>query len=607
MSARRRAARAARTPGPLRRTLAIATPFLRKHRWLVLAGFVALLAEVAFRVLEPWPLKVAVDSLAVSLGATGQATAGIPAATTGLLVACGGALLAIVCLRALTSFLSTVAFALVGSRVATELRAKVFAHLQSLSVRYHASAPAGDTVQRLVGDVGRLQEVAVSAGLPLVGNVLTLVVLAVVMLWLDPMLTLIVAVSAAVYLLMSRSSARAITEASRTTRKGEGALADTASETFGAIRVVQAYGLEDERGASFEKGNEKALHEGVKARRLAAALERRTDVIVGIATALVLVGGGWQVLQQQMTPGDLVVFVSYLKIAMRPLKDLAKYTGRIARAAASGERIADLLDVPVDVTDAPGAIAMGRANGDLRFDNVFLADGRGTPLFHGIDLHIRAGETVCLLGPSGAGKSTLASLATRTVDPAWGTVSIDGVDLREATVASVRSQVSVLLQDTVLFATTVRENIRFGRLDATDDEIEDAARAASAHEFVLSLPEGYDTLLGGRGDTLSGGQRQRIAIARAILRDAPIVILDEATTGLDPASRSAVAESISLLTEGRTTITITHDAAAAAAADRLIWLENGLILEDGPTAELRAKEDSRIAAWFRASSEGVTT
>lgn len=605
MSRSRTARAEARAARPIHRTLAIARPHLRPHALLLLAGLLVLLLEVAFRVLEPWPLKLVVDSLAVSLGATGAATTGIPPATIELLVGCGVALLVIVCLRALSSYLSTIAFALVGSRVATALRARVFDHLQALSIRFHATAPSGDIVQRLVGDVGRLQEVAVSAGLPLIGNIITLVTLAAVMLWLDPMLTVVVAASALVYWVLSRRSGKAITAASRTTRKGEGRLAESAAETLDAIRVVQAFGLERERGSVFARGNAVALREGVKARRLAAALERRTDVIVGIALALVLVGGGWQVLQNRMSPGDLVVFTAYLKLAMRPLKDLAKYTGRIARAAASGERVADLLETPVEVVESPDAEPLRAHAGAVSFENVTLADGRGTPLFRGLSVDLRAGESVCLLGPSGAGKSTLAALVGRSMDPAWGRVTIDGVDLRAATLDSVRGAVSVVLQETVLFATTVRENIRHGRLDATDAEVESAARRARAHGFIAALPEGYDTVLGGRGNTLSGGQRQRIAIARAMLRDAPIVILDEATTGLDPESKHAVQRSLDELTAGRTTLTITHDPAAVTGADRVLWLEDGRIVEDGDPTALLADPGTRLSQWFRTARSAM--
>lgn len=590
-----------KTPSPraLRRSLAIVRPHLRGKASLIVLGMVALLADVVFRVLEPWPLKFVVDSVSVSLGATTGATAGIPQASLGLLVACATLLLGIIALRAVAAYASTVAFALVGSRVATELRARVFAHVQSLSARYHSTASSGDVVQRLVGDIGRLQEVAVTAGLPLVGNIFTLVVLVVVMTFMDPLLTLVVVIAAALYAASSGRSSTRITEASRTTRKGEGVLADTASEALGAMRVVQAYGLERRLAGSFAAGNDRALTEGVRARRLAAGLERRTDVIVGFATAAVLLGGGWQVLSGSMTPGDLVVFVAYLKLAMRPLKDLAKYTGRIARAAASGERVADLLAEPVEIADGPHAAALPALRGDVAFEAVSVDDGRGRTLFRDLSLHIPAGQHVCLLGPSGAGKSTLAGLLVRAADPRSGRVRLDGIDISRATIASVRSSVSLLLQESILFATSIRENIRYGRLDATDAEVEDAARRAFAHDFVAALPDGYDTVLGSRGGTLSGGQRQRIAIARALLRDSPVIVLDEATTGLDPHARSQVGASLQALTRGRTTLSITHDVSQALSADRVLWLENGCIVEDGAPHELVDRADSRVHAWMR--------
>lgn len=591
--------------GAVRRTLDLARPHLREHPGLLVAGLLTLLAEVALRVLEPWPIKFVIDAVSVSLGATGGASAGNPAASWSLLLVCGAALLVIVGLRALTQYVSTISFALAGSRIATRLRSRVFQHLQALGLGYHSRARHGDTVQRLVGDVGRLQEVAVTAGLPLVGNVITLVVLAVVMAFMDPLLAAVVAAAALSYLVLTRSGAPRIAAAARRTRKSEGALANTAAETFAAIRVVQAYGLEHQRGRAFESGNQQALSQGVVSRRLAAALERGTDIIVGIGLAIVLVIGGLRVVEGVLTPGDLVIFTTYLKLALRPLKDLAKQTGRIARAVASGERVADLLDEPVEITDRADALPLRDVRGAVSLIGVDLDDGHGRPLFRGLSLHIPAGSSICLLGPSGAGKSTLAGLLTRAVDPTRGRVMIDDTDVRDATVSSIRAHAAVVLQEAVLFATTVRENIRLGRLDATDEEIVEAARRALADDFIRALPDGYDTELGDRGGTLSGGQRQRIAIARAFLRNAPIVILDEATTGLDPASKEQVTASISELSAGRTTIAITHDPVAIRGADRVVWLEDGRIVEAGDPIALLADERSRLSGWMRTAASSL--
>lgn len=569
---------------PLRRTLGILTPHLNGQKLLMAGGVVVLLCEVAFRVLEPWPVKLVVDAVTRSLGADFAGTG--PTATPMLLLACGAALVFFTGMRAVCNFFATLAFALVGSRVATKLRGKVFHHVQSLSTRYHSVNRTGDTVQRLVGDVGRLQEVAVTAGMPLLANCITLVAMAGVMFWLDPLLALVVVAACSGFLLLSRISTGKITIAARKTRKGEGSLANIAQESLGAIRVVQTYGLESTLAERFGSSNQKTLKEGVRSRRLAAALERRTDVIVGVATAVVLAGGGWRVVQGAMTPGDLVLFLMYLKTAMKPLRDLAKYTGRIARATASGERVAELLEEKVDIVDMPGAMPLGKVWGELEFRNVSASYAGGPPVLAGLNLCLQEGRNTAIVGPSGSGKSTLVSLLVRMMDPTAGSVHLDGVNLRDITLASLRANVSLVLQDAVLFTGTLRENIRFGRLDATDKEVERAARLAQAHSFIMAFPDGYDSVVGERGGTLSGGQRQRIAIARALLRNAPVVILDEVTTGLDHDARTEVLEALSTLTEDRTTVTITHESSVALRSHRIIWVQEGGVLMDGTPDEL---------------------
>lgn len=558
----------------LRRTLRVIRPHLRPHATLVAGGGLALILEVVFRVLEPWPVKVVIDAVTRSLGAD-LATPG-PVATTPLLVACGLATVAIVGLRAVCSYLATVAFALAGSRVATAVRQRVFDHVAHLSSRFHSTSRSGDVVQRLVADVGRLQEVAISAGLPLLVNVFTLLAMSGVMIWLDPVLALVVAAAAGIYVLLARTSSDKITRAARKTRRNEGDLANLAQETMGAIRVVQTYGLQDELSRRFSSSNTRSLTEGVKARRLAAALERRTDVLIGIATAIVLVFGGTRVAAGGMTPGDLVIFLTYLKTAMKPLRDLAKYTGRIARATASGERVADLLDTENDIVDPPQPVHLGRVRGSVDLEGVTVDYGDG-PVLTDVTLHIEAGERIAVVGSSGSGKSTLTALLPRLIDPVGGRVLIDGVDVREVSLADLRAQFAIVLQDTVLLSGTIADNIRHGDLGASDEEIRDAARLARAHDFILRMPNGYDSVVGERGVTLSGGERQRIAVARALLRDAPIVILDEATTGLDGPNAGAVREAIATLTAGRTTIIVTHDEDAAAEAERIVRVEGGRI------------------------------
>lgn len=582
----------------LRRTLGILRPHLPGQGLLLTGGGLALLFEVVFRVLEPWPVKFVVDAVTRSLGAD-LAQPG-PEASTRLLLACALATLSLVGLRALCNYLATVAFALGGSRIATALRQRVFDHVAGLSRRYHATARSGDVVQRLVADVGRLQEVAVTAGLPLVANVVTLLAMSGVMLWLDPLLALVVVAAATTYALLARGSSKKITTASRETRKSEGDLANIAQETMGAITVVQAYGLERPFSKRFGGSNSRSLQDGVKARRLAAALERRTDVLVGLATAVVLFVGGQRVVSGAMTPGDLVIFLTYLKTAMKPLRDLAKYTGRIARAAASGERVADLLDEHQDITSPEHPWPLGEVKGSLELCGVEADYGDAVPVLRGVDLFVPAGQRVALVGPSGSGKSTLTALLLRMMDPVRGSVRLDGVDLRRLDLEQLRGQVAVVLQDSVLFTGTIADNIRHGRPDATDAEVRRAALLARAGGFVERLPLGFDTPVGERGATLSGGERQRIAVARALLRDASVVILDEATTGLDAENAGAVREAFADLTRGRTTLVVTYDEETARACDRIVWLENGRVRWDGPpSAEMTfegAFEDVEQAA-----------
>ena len=583
----------------MRRSLKLVAPDVAPHRALILFGVLALLLEVAFRVLEPWPLKIVVDAVTAFRGAK----VSHQPASVELLIGCGVVLLLIVGLRALSNYLATICFALVGSRAATSLRARVFRHVQGLSQQFHARNRSADTVQRIVGDVARMQEVAITAGMPLMANVATLLVMVVVMFVLDPLLASVVLVAIVAFAVTSGPTSRKITDASRQTRKGEGHLANTAQESLASIRVVQAYGLENMVEENFTSANRTSLREGVRSRRYAARLERTTDVIVGLATAIVLVGGGLRVMQGAMSPGDLVLFTTYLRTTMKPLRDMAKYTGRIARASASGERVADLMEITPDVVTPDMPVRPRTVTGAVQFDRV-ITEYDGVEVLRGLSLDIRPGERVAIIGPSGAGKSTLVSLLVRSIDPVSGCVRLDGHCLTDLDLTQLRASISLLHQEAVLFTGTIRENIRMGRGDATDAEVKAAARAANAHDFIMEQPNGYDTVVGERGGTLSGGQRQRIAIARALLRRSPVVVLDEATTGLDPEAASLVLDAIDRLAAGRTTLAVTHDAEVALRATRVVWIEDGRIRLDATPEELIATSDV-FRAWVQASGRDM--
>ena len=380
-------------------------------------------------------------------------------------------------------------------------------------------------------------------------------------------------------------------------------MAAVAAESIGAIRTVQALSLEEKFAATFAADSERSLKEDVKGKRLSATLERTVDVLIAIATALVLGVGARLVLSGEITSGDLLVFLAYLKSAYRPIQDFTKYTGRLAKATAAGERVIDLLDRVPDVCDGAEAEKAPAFTGRVQFEQVRFAYEHETPLLDDINLDVQAGEHVALIGPSGSGKSTLLSLVLRLYDPQQGRVLIDGRDVRNFTLESLRGQISVVLQDNLLFAGTVRENIACAAPSATPEQIEAAARLANAHDFITALSQGYDTLVGERGATLSHGQRQRIAIARAAIRGAPVLILDEPTTGLDQRSERAVLDALEKIYGERTTFLVSHDLRHAATADRILYLEAGRIVEQGTHEEL-LRLNGRYAAMLRTQSSG---
>jgi ATP-binding cassette subfamily B protein len=570
-------------PG-LRRTVTRFAPHIREQRKLLILGVVALFLEVGFRLLEPWPLAYVIDAV---VNSSGVELAARPRTLQSLLIISSVALVGVVALRAAASYAMTICFALAGNRVLTRVRAELYAHLNALSMNFHDRRRTGDLVTRVTSDVGRLQEATVTAMIPLAGTVLTLISMLTVIAVMDWQLALVVGVVFPLFSLISRRLTRKIVHISRSQRNADGALASLATESLSSMTVVQTYSLEDRMQRRFSSSNQRSLTDGVQAKKLSAGLERKTDVLVGIATGLVLFVGANRVLSGQLTPGELTVFLTYLKTAFKPLRDIAKYTGRLAKAAASGERIVDVLDEEIELADASWARKAGRFRGYVQFEGVHLSYVPGHPVLRGLSLSVRAGQRVAVVGPSGAGKSSLAGLLSRLRDPDEGRVLIDGHDICDLSLASVRSQVSIVLQESVLFAASIRENIALGSCEAvTDAQVVAAARLAGAHDFVLKLPNGYDTVVGERGATLSVGQRQRIAIARAAIRDAPIVILDEALTGLDDETEYEVAAALGRLTDGRTTFVITHDLEAARDADLVIWIEDGQVQRQGAPSEV---------------------
>lgn len=564
-------------------------PQVRQYRLLLTASFFTLFAEVFLRLLEPWPLKFIFDRL-VPNSATDTFVPGLKFLeridTPRLLIISAAILVVVSTLRALAAYHNVVGFAQVGNRVLTKLRARLYRHVQYLSLSFHSRARTGDLVLRVVQDVGLLQDVAVRAFLPLFGKVLLLLGMIALMFFLNWRLALVSLCVLPLFWLRTIRLSRRIQDVARKQRQQQGIMAATAAESIHGIRTVQAMSLEGTFAKVFSAENEKILKEEIRVKKLSARLERSVDVLVALATALVLWYGGTLVLRAEISAGDLVIFLAYLKYAYRPVQDFAKYAGRLAKASAASHRVMELLDRVPDVRDLPNATPAPAFQGNVSFEQVSFAYEHSRRLFQNLSFQIHSGQHVALVGPSGGGKSTLLSLILRLYDPQAGYVRIDGRDIREFTLESLRSQISVVLQDNLLFAATVHDNIAGGVANATREDVEAAARLANAHDFIRNLPEGYESLLGERGVTLSHGQRQRLAIARAALRKAPLLILDEPTTGLDKDNEQAVLAALQRLYQHRTTFLITHDIAQVLDADLILYLEDGEIVERGTHSEL---------------------
>jgi ATP-binding cassette, subfamily B, bacterial len=580
---------------------------IRPQRGLIVFSFAAMLFSIGARLLEPWPLKFILDWVVVPASGGQAVTAGdIPALVSAepalALVLLVVALVVVVTGRALAAYLATVTMALAATRSVTRIRARLFAHIQELSLAFHHKARSGDLVNRFTYDVERLREVAVTAALPLAVSVVTIVAMLGVMFAFQWQLALIaLAVLPLSHLATLRMGTR-IQKISREQRERDGAVAAAAAETIGAIKQVQALSLSRLFNQAFAKQNKRSLKQGAKAQRLAARLETKVEVLLAIATALVLWRGSFLVMEGSLSVGMLLVFVMYLNHIFRPVRQMAKYLAKVSRATASGERVLEILDTMPDIRDRPGAVAVQGVKGSIEFHDVCFAYGKGQSALDSVSLRIAAGERVALVGPSGGGKSTILGLILRLYDPDCGRVSIDGRDLRELKVESLRQQISVILQDSILFAVSMRDNIAYGALDANGISVEEAARLANADGFIRALPDDYDTVPGERGVMLSGGQRQRIAVARAMIRQAPILLLDEPTTGLDNVNRAEVHDALEACMRGKTTVLATHDLLAAQSFDRIYLVDQGRIVACGAHDELM-----RNSSYYRELYERQTT
>jgi len=558
---------------------------LRPH-WKALAlALVAVAGETIADVLQPWPIKVVIDNVVQSKKLPEWLDALVVTVFAGNKYATLNFAVAFVAFIAILNAVSTYMEKYLTTRVSQwighDLRRMVYQHVQRLSLAEHHEARSGDLIMRMTSDISAVQDFVNSAMLGILVNLMTLGGILGVMFWINWRFTLLALSVVPPLVFVVYFYARRIKAASRAVRKREGELLSGVAEVLTSIHVVQAFAREDYEDRRFEFESRFNVEAGLQARTVKARLSPMVEIIVAAGMCAVLAYGGRLALAGQLSAGVLVVFLLYLGKLYKPIRDLSKMTDTVAKAAVGYERINEILDVESRVRTLPNARVAPPFRGQIEFERVSFGYHDETQVLADVSFTIEPGSVAAIVGPSGTGKTTIAGLIARFYDPLSGVVKIDGVDVRDYTLKSLRDQISIVLQDTLLFRASVWDNISYGRPDASPEETIEAARLANAHDFILNLPQGYATMVGDRGVTLSGGQRQRIAIARALVRNAPILILDEPTAGLDAASELAVIDALDRLMKGRTTVVIAHHLSTIRQADVIFVVNGSQVVEHG--------------------------
>ena len=477
----------------------------------------------------------------------------------------------------------------VGQRVIIDIRKAVFEKLQRLSLDFYDKNKTGTIMSYVTNDVGALQSAMVENVVEMVTESVILIASIVMMIYLDWRLFLVTFSTFPVVLLFIDQFGKRIRKSGSRIQEAAADITSVLQETVSSARVIKSFVREDYEINRFEKENLKNFRANMKYAQLSATLTPTIEFVAAVGVTIILWYGGNSVIDGQITAGSLVAFLTYAVNISNPIKRLSRVIGNIQKAMAAGQRVFGILDLPETVQNLPEAKTMPTVKGNVRFNNVSFCYNPGEQVLNNVSFDVKPGEMIAFVGPSGAGKSTVASLLPRFYDVTEGSITIDGQDIRQVTLNSLREQVGIVPQETVLFNGSVYDNILYGRLDATKEEVEAAAKAANAHNFIMELPQGYQTMLGDRGMNISGGQRQRISIARAILKNPQILILDEATSALDTESERVVQEALDRLMVGRTSFVIAHRLSTIKNADKIMVLEKGCLVEQGTHDELMAQ------------------
>jgi ATP-binding cassette, subfamily B, bacterial len=550
---------------------------------------IAVIGQAIAKLADPWPIKIVLDYVLQSKVGDGWLSDVVTyfgEDKMAILRFAAGAALGIALFDAICSYTEKFFTTSVGQWIMHELRRTLYSHIQRMSLSYHDQKRTGDLISRATSDIDSVQTFITSGLLTTFVNLLTLAGMVGVMFYLNWQFTLIALSVAPVLGVVVLWYTRRIKQAARDVRKKEGEILSVMEEVLSSIRVVKAFAREDYEQKRLEEESMEGVEIALKARGLKAKLAPLVGIIVAFGTSLVLWFGARLVLEGSLSAGSLVLFIMYLGKMYKPMQELSKMTDTYSKAGVGYERIREILEMENEVKDVRRARVAPRFEGKIEFDHVSFAYDPQKPILKDVSFVIEPGQTAAIVGPTGSGKSTIISLIPRFYDPTEGAVKVDGHDIREFKQKSLRRQISFVLQDTLLFHGTIWSNIAYGKPDASREEIVRAAQLANASEFIDKLPEGYDTIVGERGVTLSGGQRQRIAIARAVIRDTPILMLDEPSSGLDAASEQVVFDALNTLMHGKTCVVIAHRLATIQKADVILVIKDGVIAERGKHDEL---------------------
>ena len=577
--------KAGRPASPLASPLArLIRSCLRQQRGSLLLASVCLLGVIAMDIVAPWPLKFIFDHVLLNhpVPAALAPLQGLLAmGTWPALSAMAGAIATIALLAGVFSYLQLFTTAKIGHGITYRLRSLLFTHLQRLSLAYHRGSRSGELLTKVASDTNQLRDMFADWALNFAAQLLTLVTMLGVMFWLNWRLAAVVTATLLPLMAVIYALNKRVKSSARDQRKYEGRMTSRLNEVLSSIALVQAFGRQSHEEARFEADIQAHYESGMRSTRTAGAITKAIAVVCAAGTAATVLLGAQQVIVGRLTPGELLIFLAYVGSLFKPVRDLGKLSAKFSRAAVSAQRVNQILETEPEIDDAPDAIDIGRPAGEIVFDDVCFGYADGRAVLDHVSLRIAAGEQVALVGPSGSGKSTLLSLLLRLYEPTSGRILIDGIDIRRFTRESLRRAIGIVPQDNMLFAVSVRENIAYGAPQASADDIEQAARHARAHEFIIDLPEGYDTEIGERGGNLSGGQRQRLCLARALVKAPSILVMDEPTASVDAVSARLIHEAVARVHRDRTLITISHEYADMAAYDRIFVLEGGRLVESG--------------------------